>query len=313
MEPLPSTDLLAVGEVLVDLIAEEAGITLAAATSFRRVLGGSIANVAVGFAHLGGTVSVAGTVGRGPTGEFLLEELRSHGVDTKHVRRVARPPTIVFIDRGMATPDFEVVRGADRLLRPRDVPFELLDAVRAIHTSAFALSRDPASSAILAALSHVRARGGLTSLDLNFDLSVWRAGDGQDLLKRAAGSVDMVKASVDDLARLFGEHVSPESAVATLHAWGVRTVVVTLGDHGCRYSADGRSGRVDAHEVQAVDTTGAGDAFWAGVLRATLLGAGIADAAELGSMVAARKMTRVGPLGEDLDASALMAALRQAG
>lgn len=313
MEPLPTTDLLAVGEVLADLIADEAGLALAAATSFRRVLGGSISNVAVGFAHLGGSVVVAGTLGLGPTGEFLCAELRAHGVDTTHIRRVAQPTTIVFIDRGMATPDFEVVRGADRQLRPRDLPVELLDSVRAIHTSAFALSRDPARSTILAALGHVRARGGLTSLDLNYDLSIWRGGHGQALLERAARSVDMVKASADDLGRLFGGSISTEAAAATLHEWGARTVVVTLGNDGCWYSEAGRTGRVEAHPAEAVDTTGAGDAFWAGVLRATLLGAGIADATALGSIVAGRKIGRVGPLVDDLDASAALAALPRAG
>ncbi len=310
MEPLPSPDLIAVGEVIADLISDERGVDLASSGSFRRVLGGSVANLAVAFAHLGGRVTVAGVVGHGPTASFVITELDRHGVDASRIRRIdGESTTLAFVERGTATPAFEIVRGADRHIAGVDLQAPLLDAVGALHTSAFALSREPARGAILEAMRHVRARGGLVSIDLNFEASVWGRERGREVLARAVAAADMVKASRDDLARLFGGPVTPDDGATILHGWGARVAVVTMGRDGALYSQDGTSGHVAAEPATMVDTTGAGDAFWAGVLRATLLGAGLSAAVALGTRVAGRKVTMVGPLAEDIDADSFLGAV----
>ena len=301
VEPLPSLDLLVAGEVLADFIAAEPGRRLSSGSSFHRVLGGSVANVAVAFSHLGGSAAISAVAGLGPNGQFVVDELTRHGVETRLVRRTAGPTTVAFVSGAAMTPEFEIHRGVDHLLRPLDLPSGILDKVPAFHTSAFSLSREPARSSILDALARVRSRGGLTSIDLNYEASVWGGRSGRTVLSRAVELVDLVKVSRDDLGRLFGTPPDIELTARLLHDWGARIVVVTLGRDGCRYSEGGQVGHIAAPRADAVDSTGAGDAFWAGFLRATLLGAGPLDAARLGTLVAGLKIGSVGPLDENID------------
>jgi sugar/nucleoside kinase (ribokinase family) len=302
----PPPDLLVVGEVLADLIADEHGAAIRTSRTFRRVLGGSAANLAVTFSRLGGAVTLVGSVGGGPTGRFLIDELAGHGLDPRHVRRVTGPTTLVFIDRGAATPEFEIVRGVDHWIRPDDIPAAALASVGVLHTSAFALSREPARATILTAIDVVRARGGRISLDLNYEPTVWGGRRGQRVLADVVGKADFVKASLDDASRLFDGALEPDRAAARLEAWGTSTVVVTMGRDGAWFRSGSASGHVAADLAVTVDTTGAGDAFWAGVLRGVLLGQSIRESVVFGNHVAARKLAGVGPLSEDLDATSAL-------
>lgn len=313
MEPLPSAELLVVGEALIDLIADEPGVALAEATGFQRVVGGSVTNVAVAFARLGGRAAIATALGDDAAGDFIVNDLRRSGVDTRFICRRPAATSMAFVTRAMDTPEFEILRGADHLLRPEDLPDGLLESARAIHASAFGLSRAPASDAVHRALVVARRRGAITSLDLNYHPAIWPRKTCLPDLARALSETDLVKASDDDLQRLFGEPLDLAAAAARIHDLGPQTVVVTLGAAGAWFSDSGKTGRVAAPEARLVDGTGAGDAFWAGVLRGILLGASLPDAVGLGSIIAGRKIGTVGPLAEDIDPVISLRSLARAG
>ena len=295
--PPGELDLVAVGEILVDLISVEPAGSLRQASQYRRRFGGAPANVALNVAQLGGTSAVVGKVGCDAFGAFLLDTLRAHGVIADGVvKDPAHGTSLVFVARTAGSPDFQAYRGADAKLRPEEVREDLIARARVVHTSAFALAEEPSRSAVLRAIGLARERGGLVSLEPNYRPSIWPQRDeAQEVLGEVLRSVDLVKPSLDDARALFGERF-PEGYVEEFARRGPRLVVLTLGREGCLVYDGRKVTRVPAFEVTALDATGAGDAFWAGFLLSWLDGETPLEAARFGNAVAALKVGGIAPL-----------------
>jgi fructokinase len=99
---------------------------------------------------------------------------------------------------------------------------------------------------------------------------------------------------LDDSARLFGDGLTPEQYLERFHALGPRTVVLTMGRRGTLLSHEGTVTHIPAREVEVVDATGAGDAFWGGFLVALLDGIQPVDCVRVANEVVARKLQMVG-------------------
>lgn len=301
VEPVPSRshggrpELVAIGEVVVDLVAAEPGVRLGEARVFERVVGGSVANVAATFSRLGGQAMLVASVGGGPIADTAAEELARSGIASALVRGPGHRPTLAFVTRAAATPEFVLHRDADVQLSPADVPLGAVRQARLVHTSAFALSSEPQRSAIRLALDTAAAAGVPVSLDLNFHEELGDAGHGRHVLAALAGA-RYAKASRDDVARLLGEDLDPAAAAAAIRATGVPSVAITLGADGAWYDDGRERGHLPAERAKVVDTTGAGDAFWAAVLLASVRHRPFAEAVRLGLVIAARKVEVVGQL-----------------
>src|SRR5881275_105832 len=83
---VPALDVVTCGELLIDFVATEVGVSLAQASLFQKAPGGAPANVAVGLARLGHRVGFLGQVGDDEFGRFLVDTLQSHGVDVSSMR-----------------------------------------------------------------------------------------------------------------------------------------------------------------------------------------------------------------------------------
>lgn len=302
-------DILSIGEILIDLIGQDLADGLSDTEAFDRHPGGSPANMARTAALLGADVTMVGCVGDDGFGTLLRDELRAVGVDTQYIQMPAQAPgegavptTVVLLSRTMGTPDFVVFRRADAQLQLPVVPPEVLSATRIAHTTSFALSREPARTAILTTLRDASQAGAKISLDANYMATIGPDRDtGQSIIQDVCGLGALVKVSLDDVQRIFGSADDARGAVRQLHRWGAKLVCLTQGRKGCRVSWD------DGHEVAEVpvvpvdvvgDATGAGDAFWGGFLTALLHGMSPEQCAERGSQVAARKLETTGPLTE---------------
>jgi fructokinase len=341
--PSPSTDVLAIGELLIDLIGADEGVGLEETTRFDRFQGGSPANLCRTLALAGRRPALAACVGADGLGGHARAELAAHGVDTQYVATSPHAPTsLVVLARSAETAEFTVYRHADALIEPAHVPDAALRDASIVHTTCFALSRTPARSTILDAAARLRdaeeaagedaehedsaepavraehaggaAGSGRTTLtlDANYAPAVWPDRfEAQGIVKEFCRYGPLVKVSSDDLARLFGEEpdgdsvsldpaAGPDEAIARLHDWGAPLVCWTRGARGSVVSWEGGARReaVPAPEVEVVDATGAGDAFWAGFLHAWLRGDAPPDCARTGSHLAAQKLTHPGPLTE---------------
>jgi fructokinase len=167
-------DLLAIGETLVDFISVEQTDWLRNATTFRRYLGGSPANIAVNVAKLGGEAAVISKTGIGAFAQFAKSELQRHGVAVDYLIMDHRNrTTVAFVSSTSGRPDFEIARSGDYLLRPEEVPEEAVERARIVHASTFALSREPCRSAVRKVFRLAHEGGKMVSLGPNYSNRIW--------------------------------------------------------------------------------------------------------------------------------------------
>jgi sugar/nucleoside kinase (ribokinase family) len=297
-------DVLTIGEMVVDFISAEKTDTLSNASTFRRYLGGSPANIAVYVSKLGGESAVIAKTGIGAFGTFLKGELQRHGVTTEYLSMDHRThTTVIFVSSTSATPDFEEFRSGDYLLRPEEISEEAISRTRVVHASTFALSREPCRSAVLWAFRKAREMGKIVSLDPNYSRRIWPdQKEARRVISEAYRYVNVTKPSADDARRVFGPDREPEQYIQKFHDLGAQTVVFTMGEEGNLIPEKGKKmAHVPARPVEVVDATGAGDAFWAGFLTATLDGNPTERSVLFAREIVERKLRTKGPLPADID------------
>ncbi len=310
--PAGDIDVLAIGEVVIDMISQDPAGHLREAETFRRYLGGSPANIAVYVAKLGGRGAIIAKTGSGGFGQFIKAELQRHGVITDYLQMDPHVrTTVIFIARSTGTPDFEAFRDGDYQLRAEEVSEEAVARARIVHASTFALSREPCRSAVRRAFELAQAHGKLISLDPNYSPALWpNPAEARQVLAEFYRLVTLTKPSLDDAHRLFGSHLAPTECIARFHAWGPRLVVLTMGRQGALVSLDGHLvGHLPARPIAVADATGAGDSFWAGFLTALLDGYPPDRCAWFAREVAEIKLQTVGPLPYALNRAAVYARL----
>ncbi len=311
MHTIPSKRIIAIGELLVDLISDDYVDDFRRATTFRRIAGGSPANVAMNLARLGCPSDLIATIGKGGAGDFVLAALKEAGVNGAHVRRVAAPTTLVLVTKSQGTSDFEVYRSADCHITAEQLSRAGLDGAGVVHTTAFALSKQPARTAILGAMEAAAGGGSRLSIDFNYADKVWGGDRSAALrcLRTVAGRGALLKFSDVDYERLFDEPVGdPAGAAGRLLGMGASVVCLTLGARGVYLLTSEEGRQLPARPVDVVDTTGAGDAFWSGFLAAYVQGYPPYDCAVCGRSLAERKLTRLGPVTERLEVTDLLRA-----
>jgi sugar/nucleoside kinase (ribokinase family) len=130
------------------------------------------------------------------------------------------------------------------------------------------------------------------------------------VMRDAYRYVTLTKASLDDASRFFGLGHTPQEYIQMFHELGPKTVVFTMGKRGSLLSEAGRLlGHLPTREIEIVDATGAGDAFWAGFLVALLDGNAPERCLLFAREVAELKLQTVGPLPAHVDRGTLYARL----
>jgi len=254
--------IVSVGEVLIDMIALE-DKPLAMVERFERHPGGAPANVAVGLSRLNVESAFVGKVGDDPFGDFLIESLKNEGVRPFVARDEARHTGVVFVQLIGAKPEFILYDGVAYFnLRSEDVPMGVLEKAEAVHFGTVTFAREPSRGTVFETLEELKGKTVL-SYDVNIRLDLWRGRESEMLadVRRALGLADIVKLGMEEYEYLSRRGIRVED-------FGPKLVAVTMGYRGSLLISDGNSVEVPAVKVEAVDTTGAGDAFMAGLLAA---------------------------------------------
>jgi sugar/nucleoside kinase (ribokinase family) len=270
------------GDLMVDVVARMSAPLARGSDTPARVTvrgGGSGANVAAWAAALGTPVAFACRIGDDTRGRADVERLRAAGVDVH---------AIVDDERPTGTCVVLVEPGGERTMLPdpgaNDAPLEPVPAGDHVHVVGYALLRDGPRAGVLAAIERARAAG----VPVSVDPSSWAL-----LRPGAIPAVDLLLPNEREAAVLAGDD-DPERAARELAGRAAREIVVKLGGTGALWTDGEQVIRVPAEPVAVADTTGAGDAFAAGLLSARLDGAGPREALEAGCLVAARAVARVG-------------------
>jgi fructokinase len=267
-------DVISHGEMLIDFVSTVNGVSLIEAPSFLKAPGGAPANVAVGLARLGVSAGFMGQVGDDAFGHFLEQTLRENKVDVSALRfsREAHTMLAFVALRVDGERDFVFYRqpSADMLYRPEDVEEAYVRSARVFHFGTISLISEPARSAALHAVKIAREAGLLISFDPNLRLNLWPdAKAARDGMRLGWLLANVIKVSEEELAFL-GETDDLAEAARKLWHNDLRVMIITRGQAGSRYVTTAFNGEVAGYAVNAVDTTGAGDGFVAGLLKGLL-------------------------------------------
>lgn len=259
-----------IGEALIDFIPTQKGVALKDVPGFEKAAGGAPANVACAVSKLGGRSSFIGMLGEDAFGDFLVETLKAEGVDTRYVFRTKEANTsLAFVSlKEDGNRDFSFYRnpGADMLLQEEhvaQVPFQPGDI---LHYCSVDLIEAPVKYAHKKAIQSITGQGGIISFDPNVRLPLWPSREEcrRTILEFIPLS-HILKISDEELAFITGIENERE-AIASLFVGSVQYVIYTKGSAGSEWHSRQDSVAVPALKVQAVDTTGAGDAFIGSVL-----------------------------------------------
>ena len=310
-------DILVVGEINPDIVISDPdpvpvfGEVERVVRSIQMTVGSSSAIFACGASRLELRIAFYGVVGDDVFGRFMLEEMAQRGIDVSACTVDQIRPTgatVILtsgIDRAILT-----AMGSIGALDVDAVPPALVDRARHLHSACFYL-QETSRARLPGFFAAARARGQTTSFDTNWDPNEQWDGGVADMLRVA----DVFFPNATEARRIA--HVDDvEDAARTLAAMGSigrrdggPIVAVKLGAEGalaCR--ADGPVVRVTAMPIEPTDTTGAGDSFNAGFLRAWLDGGDLRGSLELGAVCGALSTRRNG----GVDGQATLAEAREA-
>lgn len=263
--------VLAIGESLIDAVSTTFVNDLSEAQELVLKPGGSPANLCRFLHSLGTAAKIVAALGDDGLAKIILEDMSAKGIDATTVQQVAdQPTTIILVGKSTGTPDFIPYRGADQYIGK--IPIELLAGSSIVHTTAFALSKEPAQTNILEALEKAHAMGRAVSVDWNYADKIWGAGNNaKAVFSRLMKMKPLLKFSLDDAERFFGRPLDAESAKGLLSEYAPSLCCLTCGAAGVWYrEGSGNWIHQQARPVEVKDSTGAGDSFWAGFLHAYL-------------------------------------------
>lgn len=288
-------DVLAIGELLIDMISEDYDDALNC-DKYQRYFGGSVANLAMNVKKLGLNSQVVSAVGKDSFGAFLLQQLEQEGISTDYIQASDASTSMVVVTKSRNTPTPIFYRGADYQLHITPELEQAVKQSKILHFSCWPISREPARSTIEQAIALARKEGTMVGFDPNYHPDIWSSGeDGRDYVKSIIRQVDVIKPSLDDADRIFGED-RPENHLATFLDLGAKLVILTLGADGALVSNGTEKIHLESVATDVVDTTGAGDAFWSGFYAGIARGRSVLEAVQYGMEISAYKLKHVGPV-----------------
>ncbi|HAO33363.1 MAG TPA: PfkB family carbohydrate kinase [Candidatus Competibacter sp.] len=267
-------DAICLGELLIDFVPTITGSGLTDAPAFVKAPGGAPGNVAVGLARLGASSAFMGKVGDDAFGHFLAATLAEAGVDVGPLlfSKEARTALAFVSLRADGEREFMFYRhpSADMLFAPHEVDVESIRRAKLLHFGSISLIGEPSRGATLRAVDAACDAGALISYDPNLRLPLWPDAEAaRDGLLLGLKKAQVVKISDEECAFLTGADDLEQACKALWHE-GLKLIVATRGRAGCVYYTPTFTGAVDSFAVEAVDATGAGDGFVAGLLQGLL-------------------------------------------
>jgi ribokinase len=248
--------------------------------------GGSAANTIVGLARLELNTGFVGKVASDMEGKFLLDELREEGVDVNGiaVTTMGRSGKVMgYIDQ-QGDRALYVDAGVNKQLEYADINLDYVSGTKFLHLSSF-VAEKPFDA-------QKRLINMLSGVQVCFDPGAIYARKGFAELKPIIQRSFAVLPNKLEIELLTGQDY--REGASTFMDLGAELVAVKLGKQGC-YVTDGKeSHTIEAYQVEAVDTTGAGDAFDAGFIYGLVKGKDLFECGRLGNFVASRCVLAMG-------------------
>jgi len=248
----------------MDMLAEPGG-------SYRPCPGGAPANVAVALAKLGVKAAFVGMLAEDAFGDLLLDSLEAAGVSTAHVARTKDANTaLAFVSldaQGERRFSFYRPPAADLLFRAGHFEPEAFKGAAAFHFCSNSLTEPAIAEATMEGVRLARAAGAVVSVDVNYRPGLWPThADARPRIWSLLREADVVKLSAGELAYLAEPMRDERAAIAKLWEGATQWLLITDGPGLIRHLTCDREDTASTYEVKSINTTGAGDAFVAGIL-----------------------------------------------
>jgi 2-dehydro-3-deoxygluconokinase len=261
------------GETMV-LVVPSAPGRLRHATGATLSIGGAESNVAIGLSRLGVPAAWVSALGDDELGELVLHRVRAEGVDTSGVRRVPDRPTGLYLREEVAGAHrvYYYRRGsAASTLAPGAVDPAVLGGAAFLHLTGITGALSPESAEFLTwAARTAQAAGVRVSYDVNYRSRLWEPAAARAASEAMLPHVDVLLVGDEEARALWGW--DDDTCLDRLADAGPGEVVLKLGARGCTAVVDGERLSSPGFPARQLDPIGAGDAFAAGYLAATLEG-----------------------------------------
>jgi 2-dehydro-3-deoxygluconokinase len=244
------------------------------ASSLSLSIGGAESNVAIGLARLGIPASWISVLGDDELGELVLHRLRAEGVDTSAVRRISDRPTGLYLREevaGRLRVYYYRTGSAAATLSPNAFDPSILQGAAFLHLTGITGALSPACADFLPwAAATARDAGVRVSYDVNYRSRLWEPSAAQAATEALLPLVDVLFVGHDEANALWGWET--DTALEQLSKVGPSEVILKLGADGCAAVINGEQLTSPGFPARQLDPIGAGDAFDAGYLAATLWG-----------------------------------------
>ncbi len=244
--------------------------------------GGPASTALVTLSRLGIKTGFFGSISDDSLGEEIIKGLKEDNIDISGVKITpgyTSPFAFIAINARDGRRTIFWHRGSVPHLRAQDIDLGIYPNARILHVDSLMVE------AITEAVIQAKQRGMLVVMD---------AGTLRDGIPEILKMVDVLIASEPFSIQLAGEYNTPEYALRKLKSYGSKEVVITLGKRGSVGLSNDSFIVQDAYNVQAVDTTGAGDVYHGAYIYGLIRGWPMGECMRFASAVSAIKCTKIG-------------------
>ena len=254
--------------------------------------GGCANNTAIALTRLGISAGAMGKVGTDAFGDLILQTLIDNGADTAGMQQDPSTSTsfsfVAVASDGERT--FYHYIGANGELCEVDLNWEIIKSAKILHIAGALVMPRFDGVPMANVLREAKVLGITTSLDTAYDAT----GKWMETLEPCLSYVDMFMPSIVEAQHLTGLSEYREITQFLRDNYGIHTIVIKMGENGSYVSTPEVEHFAPAYPVNAVDATGAGDAYVAGFLAGTIMGWDLKATAELASATGAACVTAIG-------------------
>lgn len=253
--------------------------------------GGCANNTSIGLTRLGISAGAMGKIGTDGFGDFVLRRLNINNVDSRGIVRTKEANTsmtfVMVASDGERT--FLHYIGANATIHDKDINYNLIEDSKILHVAGSFLMPGFDGEPTAHVLKKARELGVTTSLDTAWDSQ----GQWLNLVEPCLEYIDIFLPSIDEASMISGKD-RPEEITQFFLDYGIQIVGLKMGLDGSYVRTKDTELRVPAYKVEAVDATGAGDAFVAGFLAGMVMDWDIEKTAKLANATGAACVTAIG-------------------
>lgn len=274
-------DVIPVGRLAIDFNPIDTMRTLDESTTFRKYVGGSPANIAVGLARLGNKVGFIGKVSNDQFGRFVLNYFMNEGIDTSGITLAQNGESLGLTFTEIKSPsdcDVLMYRNgvADLAVSPADVSEHYVKNAKMVVISGGALSASPSREAAFFIMEYARKHGTVVAFDVDFRNYSWKskeeiaiyysfAGRMSDIIIGSREEFSLMEYIIDPL------NLNDRKTADRLLENGSSLIIIKHGKSGSTaYAKDGNAYKVGTFPVNLVKTFGGGDAYASALLHGAM-------------------------------------------